>query len=275
MSLPIALQLYSVRNEMKEDLKGTLTKVKELGYDGVEFAGLFKQDPAQIKAWCEELGLTPISAHVPLEDMLDDTDAVLDQYVALGVEYVAVPYITNERRPGTDGFLPTIEDIRKVCEAITARGMVALYHNHDFEFVKVDGEYGLDMLYRMIPADLLQTELDTCWVNIGGENPADFIRKYEGRCPVVHLKDFHREKVDSDEQLYELIGLKSEEKKPAKRNFEFRPVGSGQQDFPAIIKAAERSGAKWFVVEQDSPSMDKTPLECAEISIKYLKSIGL
>lgn len=275
MSLPIALQLYSVRNEMKEDLKGTLAKVKELGYDGVEFAGLFKEDPAQIKAWCDELGLTPISAHVPLQDMLDNTEAVLNDYVALGVEYVAVPYIPTERRPGTDGFLPTIEDVRTVCKAITAKGMVALYHNHDFEFVKVDGEYGLDMLYRKIPADLLQTELDTCWVNIGGENPADYIRKYAGRCPVVHLKDFYREKVVDDEPLYELIGIKTEEKKPAKRNFEFRPVGSGMQDFPAIIKAAEASGAKWFVVEQDNPSMEKTPLECAEMSIKYLKSIGL
>ncbi|PWM41649.1 MAG: sugar phosphate isomerase/epimerase [Clostridiales bacterium] len=275
MALPIALQLYSVRDDMKEDFKGTLEKVKALGYDGVEFAGLFGHAPAEIRAWCRELGLNPISAHVPLQEMLEDLEGVLAQYKEIGVSYIAVPYLPEERRPGTDGFLPTIEDIRKVCRAVKALGMTALYHNHDFEFQKIDGEYGLDMLYRLIPADLLQTELDTCWVNIGGENPADYIRKYEGRCPVVHLKDFYREAVNADEPLYELIGIKSEKKKPAKRSFEFRPVGHGMQDFPAIIKAAEQSGASWVVVEQDQPSMDKKPMECAKMSIQYLKSIGL
>ncbi len=261
MALPIALQLYSVREDMKQDFKAGLKKVKELGYDGVEFAGLFGHDPKEIKAWCEELGLTPISAHVPLQEMLGDLDGTLAKYKEIGVQYIAVPYLPEDRRPGTDGFLPTIEDIRKVCEADKKLGMITLYHNHDFEFVKVDGEYGLDMLYRLIPADLLQTELDTCWVNIGGENPADYIRKYAGRCPVVHLKDFYRESADPSEPLYELIGIKSEAKKPAKKNFEFRPVGHGLQDFPSILKAAEASGATWVVVEQDQPSMGKTPME--------------
>lgn len=275
MALPIALQLYSVRDDMKADFKGTLQKVKALGYDGVEFAGLFGQNAATIKAWCEEIGLNPISAHVPLKEMLEDCEGILDTYKEIGVKFVAVPYVDADRRPGTEGWLPTIEAIAKIGAAANERGLILLYHNHDFEFTKVDGEYGLDMLYRMVPADLLQTELDTCWVNVGGENPADYIHKYDGRCPVVHLKDFYRESVNPDEPLYELIGIKSEEKKPVKKSFEFRPVGKGMQDFPSIIKAAENCGATWFVVEQDNPSMEKTPMECAEISINYLKSIGL
>ena len=75
--LPIAVQLYSVRGDMEADFKGTLQKVKALGYDGVEFAGLFGNDPAQVNAWCKEIGLTPISAHVPLADMLADIDKVI------------------------------------------------------------------------------------------------------------------------------------------------------------------------------------------------------
>ncbi len=273
MKFPVALQLYSVRGDLEADFKGTLEKVKAMGYDGVEFAGIFGQDAATIKGWCEEIGLNPISAHVPLKEMLEDCEGTLDTYKEIGVKFVAVPYVDADRRPGTEGWLPTIEAIQKIGAVAKEKGLTLLYHNHDFEFTKVDGEYGLDMLYRMVPAEYLQTELDTCWVNVGGENPADYIRKYAGRCPVVHLKDFYRETVDADEPLYELIGIKSEEKKPKKKNFEFRPVGKGLQDFPAILKASEQSGATWVVVEQDQPSMEKTPMECAEISINYLKTI--
>ncbi len=275
MALPIGLQLYSVRDDMKVDFKGTLQKVKNLGYEAVEFAGLFGYSGAEVKAMCEEVGVKPLSAHVPLKEMIEDCEGTLNTYKEIGVEYIVVPYVDGDRRPGTEGWLPTIEAVRKIGEAAKEKGLILLYHNHDFEFTKVDGEYGLDMLYRLVPAEYLQTELDTCWVNVGGENPADYIRKYAGRCPVVHLKDFYRESVNPDEPLYELIGIKSEEKKPAKKNFEFRPVGSGLQDFPAIIKAAEKSGAQWFVVEQDQPSLEKSPMECAEMSIRYLKSIGL
>ena len=273
MAFPIALQLYSVRDDMKDDFKGTLKKVKEMGYDGVEFAGLFDLDGATVKAYCEEVGLIPISAHVPLKEMLEDLEGTLNTYKEIGVKFIAVPYVDADRRPGTEGWLPTIEAVAKIGAAAKEKGLTLLYHNHDFEFTKVDGEYGLDMLYRMVSPEYLQTELDTCWVNIGGENPADYIRKYDGRCPVVHLKDFYREKVDADEPLYELIGIKSEAKKPKKKNFEFRPVGKGMQDFPAILKASEKAGATWVVVEQDNPSMEKTPMECAEISVNYLKSI--
>ena len=148
--------------------------------------------------------------------------------------------------------------------------MQMLYHNHDFEFMKLGGKYALDILYDTIPADLLKTELDVCWVNVGGENPSDYIRKYSGRCPVVHLKDFYGEKSDD---MYELIGI---ENKAPKRpgNFEFRPVGSGLQDFPSILKASEESGAEWVIVEQDKPSMGLTPMECIEKSREYLKTLG-
>lgn len=273
MKFPVALQLYSVRGDLEADFKGTLEKVKAMGYDGVEFAGIFGQDAETIKKWCAELDLIPISAHVPLKEMLEDLDGTLETYKAIGVKYVAVPYVDADRRPGTEGWMPTIEAVAKIGAAAKEKGMTLLYHNHDFEFTKVDGEYGLDMLYRLVPADLLQTELDTCWVNVGGENPADYIRKYDGRTPVVHLKDFYRESVNPDEPLYELIGIKSEEKKPAKKSFEFRPVGYGLQDFPSILKASEQNGAEWVVVEQDQPSMEKTPMECAEMSINYLKTI--
>jgi sugar phosphate isomerase/epimerase len=149
-------------------------------------------------------------------------------------------------------------------------GLIMLYHNHEFEFVKIDGKYGLDIMYDTVPASALQTELDVCWVNVGGETPADYVRKYTGRAPVVHLKDFSGKK---DENMYELIGL--EKKAPSRPDgFEFRPVGYGLQDMPSVLAAAEDAGAKWVVVEQDRPSLGKKPLECAAMSRHYLSTLG-
>lgn len=270
MALSVAIQVYSVRDDASADLRGTLEKIKKMGYDGVEFAGLYGNSPAAIKAMCNEIGLVPISAHVPYLDMLADPKGVLSQYAEIGVKFVAVPYLTHEYRPGTDAFPEVVKNVEMLGKVAKEFGIQLLYHNHDFEFAKIDGKYALDMLYDTVPAEYLQTELDVCWVNVGGEVPADYIRKYSGRCPVVHLKDFYGEK---DENMYELIGINTPApKKPG--NFEFRPVGSGLNDFPAILSAAAESGAEWVVVEQDKPSMGLTPLECAEKSRNYLKSIG-
>ena len=266
---PIALQLYSVRDDMEADFEGTLKKVKALGYDGVEFAGLFGKTAAEIKKMCGEIGLIPISAHVPFVDMMNDPD-LLSVYSEIGCEYVVIPYLTEEYRPGQDKFAEVIEGAKMLGKKASELGMKLCYHNHDFEFVKINGEYALDILYREVPADLLSTQIDTCWVNVGGENPAEYIRKYAGRVEIVHLKDFTGGK---SENMYALIGIDDDKKKESSGSFEFRPVGSGVQNFPAILDASKEVGAKWVVVEQDSPSMGKTPMECAEASIKYLKSI--
>ncbi|NMA95153.1 MAG: sugar phosphate isomerase/epimerase [Clostridiales bacterium] len=276
MKLSIALQLYSVRDFVEKDLRDTLKKVKEIGYDGVEFAGLYGHEPAKIKVMLDEIGLIPVSAHVPLEDMLKAPDKVISAYADIGCEYIAVPHLLQERRPGTEGFAQTIKDIKEMAKIAQKYNLQMLYHNHDFEFVKIDGEYGLDILYRSIPEELLKTEIDTCWINIAGEDPAEYIRKYTGRSPVVHLKDFYMSDNEKPEQLYELIGTEGNEKsEKGKGEFEFRPVGHGMQDFTSILKASKEAGAQWLIVEQDQPSLDKTSMECASMSREYLKKLGL
>ena len=268
MALPVAVQVYSVRDDAKEDLHGTLEKIKAMGYDGVEFAGLYGNDPEDIKKMCEEIGLVPISAHVPYLDMVGAPKGILKKYAAIGCEYVAVPYLSADYRPEGDCFDEVIANIKNLGKVAKELGIQLLYHNHDFEFVKIDGKYALDVLYEEVPAEYLQTELDTCWVNVGGEVPAEYIKKYTGRAPVVHLKDFYGEKSDN---MYELIGIKSD--KPQRPSgFELRPVGSGVQDFPAILAAAEAAGTKWVVVEQDNPSMGLTPMESIAKSREYLKT---
>lgn len=263
---PIALQVYSVRDDAEKDFAGTMRLVKEMGYDGVELAGLYGQGSAvACKAILDELGLELISAHVPMNAL--DEDAILDDYAAACVKYVAIPWYDAPK--SEEELAKTIEHFRKTGERCKVRGIQLLYHNHDFEFGKISGKYILDSYYAGLSEDLLKTELDTCWVNVGGENPADYVRKYSGRSPVVHLKDFVGSR---SENMYALIGTDAAHEEH-EGQFELRPVGYGKQDFPAILAAAEDAGAQWVVVEQDSPSMGKTPLECAKMSIDYLKSI--
>ncbi len=267
----IGLQVYSVREQLEADFYGTLKAVKEMGYTAVEFAGLYGNDPLEIRKMCDELGLIPLSAHVPYVDLINDTERTLEAYRQIGCQYVAVPYLTEEYRPGAEKFEEMIEGVKKIGAAAAEKGMVLLYHNHDFEFVKLDGKYALDILYEEVGPELLQTEIDTCWVNVGGENPSEYVAKYAGRIPLVHLKDYAGTK---SEKMYALIGIEEEEDAaPAENTFEFRPVGKGVQDFPSIVKAAIDGGAQWFIVEQDMPSMGLTPLECAKASVEYVKSI--
>ena len=268
-SFPIALQLYSVSDQMEQDVARTLRAVKDLGYDGVEFAGTFGKSAAELAALCGELGLTPLSAHVPFVDLMADPDGQIAYYRELGCRYVVIPYLTEEYRPGNARFDEVIAGARLLGRLAAENGMTLLYHNHDFEFLRVDGEYALDRLYREVPADCLQTELDTCWVRVAGEDPAAYLRRYAGRAPVVHLKDYVGGK---SQNMYALIGIDDDQPRQPS-TFEFRPVGQGVQDFPAILAAAEDAGANWVVVEQDAPSGGHSTLECAGMSLAYLRSL--
>lgn len=269
--MKVALQLYSVRDKMETDFEGTLGKVAEFGYQGVEFAGLFGRTAGQVKTLLKKLNLEPISAHVALAEMLPDLEGTMKLYREIGCEYIVVPYLPEEYRPEAGHFTETLETIKKCGEAAKKAGLQLLYHNHDFEFTKIDGEYYLDTIYRVIPADLLKTELDTCWVNVGGEDPAAYVRKYSGRAPVVHLKDFFMKGRQKD-GLYELIGI--DKKASAQEEaFGFRPIGYGMQNIPEILKASEEAGASWVVVEQDRPAPGQESMESAKMSAEYLRKV--
>ncbi len=269
MRVPIALQVYSVRDEAENDLFGTLKRVKEMGYEGVELAGLYGHSPAQVKEMLAQIGLKAVSAHVPIHELLEDIPGCVAAYREIGCPYIAIPWLGEEDRPGEQNYPNIVRGIQAVAEEMKKQGGILLYHNHDFEFRKVDGEYALDRLYEEIPSDLLQTELDTCWVNVAGEDPAAYLRKYAGRAPLVHIKDFVMPG-KKPVHLYELIGAANEEKEED-AGFEFRPVGYGAQDVKGLLQACEEAGTKWIIVEQDEPSLGKTSMECAKMSIDFLK----
>mgnify|MGYP000417642119 FL=1 len=129
------------------------------------------------------------------------------------------------------------------------------------------------MLYSTIPADLLQTEIDTCWVKVAGVDPSEYIMKYAGRSPVVHLKDF-KMSGGKHGSLYKLIGIDDGEEQEEESSFSFMPVGHGEQDMPSILAACEDAGANWVVVEQDDPAKGATRLESVKLSREYLQTLS-
>lgn len=270
MTLPVALQLFSVRDTFEKDPMGTLKQVKEIGYDGVEFAGLFGNDPKALRAELDTLGLRAISAHVPFKELCEDIDTVITNYKILGCDYIVIPWLDAKKSLTAETLPETIESVKKIGKALKDAGFTLLYHNHNFEFEKMDGEYILDILYNKVDPSLLQTELDTCWVNVGGEDPTQYILKYSSRSPVVHLKDFVG---GGKEGLFELIGDETAKMEKKKEEFDFRPVGYGVQNFPSILDAAVKAGAKWVVVEQDR-STERAPLEAVKMSKEYLATLG-
>ena len=266
----IGLQLYTVRNELENDFVDTLKKVKEMGYEGVEFGGsICGYTAAEVKKICEEIGLIPFSAHIRFLSMLEDPE-ILKTYKEIGCEYSVIPYLEEGYRPGQEGFDSVVSGAKKLGPIAKEIGLKMCYHNHDFEFNKIGDEYAIDLLYREVPAEFLQPEFDTCWIKVSGVNPVDYIHKYAGRQEILHLKDFVGGKT---ENMYALIGIDENEEKDTGDKFEFRPVGYGCQNFPEILQAAKEVNIKWVIVEQDQPSMGKTPLECAKMSIDYLNSL--
>jgi len=274
--LPVGIQVYGLRDLLEntpENFEKVMRGIKAMGYDGVELAGLYGLSAEYVRDTLKEIGLEPISAHVPLVDMMADAEGVAKEYgEVIGVKYIVVPYLPEEYRHNTPGYPVVIEEMKKIGAVMKAHGIKLLYHNHDFEFVTLpDGTFGFDDIYTQIPADLLMVEPDTCWIKVAGQDPAGYVTKYGERCEIVHLKDFIKE--GNPKNLYKLIGIETEEAEEETGIFEFRPVGFGQQIWEPILAAAENAGSKWVVVEQDE-HYDLCPMECARRAREYLKILG-
>ena len=274
--LPIAIQVYGLRDLLEdhpENFRTVMQQIKDMGYDGVELAGLYGLKPAEAKQILDEVGLTPISAHVAFAEMMEDLDQVIADYSEIGVKYLVMPYMAEEYRPvNPEGFEKFLPLLNQVGEKIHQAGMTFLYHNHDFEFVKLpDGRWGYDAMFEAIPHDHLMSELDTCWCDVATGAVTDFVKKYTDRLPVIHLKDYIKQ--GEVKNMYKLIGIEEEESEEDTGYFGFRPVGFGQMIWEPILDAALGANTRWAVVEQDE-HYETDPLECARRSREYLKILG-
>ncbi|WP_379138433.1 sugar phosphate isomerase/epimerase family protein [Paenibacillus sp. sgz500958] len=243
--LKIGLQLYTLREELEQDFEGTLRMVAAMGYSGVEFYNYFGRSPEQVNALLKETGLTALGAHRPYTSMLEDTEQEIAFNLEIGNRNLIVPYLTEEQR----NWEQVIEGLKQIGEKVKDSGAVLYYHNHEFEFTEHYGDRTVfDAIFDEVPADLLQVELDTCWAHFAGYDAVEYIHKYAGRLPIIHLKDMKRREDGTAETVV---------------------LGEGKVDLPAILDAAAAVGVEWAVVEQDFCS--RSPLESVADSLNWVR----
>src|SRR6266852_1321802 len=176
--IPIALQMYTLRNETARDFAGTLREVAKIGYAGVDFAGTDGLSAAELRRLLSDLNLQVAGSHTGLDALEGDLNAALDFTQEIGSEFVVCAYLPEERRRSADDYRALAEVLNRAGAACKQRGLQLCYHNHAFEFQRFDGQYALDILYRATDPELVQGELDTYWIQKGGVDPAAYIRQY-------------------------------------------------------------------------------------------------
>jgi sugar phosphate isomerase/epimerase len=243
--VPIALQLYSVREQMTKDFENTVRRVAEIGYDGVEVAALPDSvKVADAKVFFDELGLTVVGAHSPLP--LDKAqEAVLETLAALGRPYLVCPWLN----PAT--YFRSKEGVEQACVLLNrantiARdaGMTLLYHNHWFEFETFGGDLAFVLMAECLDASI-GLEVDTYWVRVAGLDPVKILRDLGDRAPLLHIKDG-----------------------PGTVEAAMTAVGAGIMDVPAILEVAS---PEWLIVELDRCDTDL--MTAVEESYAYLKDL--
>jgi sugar phosphate isomerase/epimerase len=245
----IALQLYTLREQMAADPQGTLRAVAELGYPAVEVAGLAGLSVGAFRTTLDELGLQAPSCHISLQRLEQELAGALDEAEALGCAFVVCPWLPPDRR-NAEGYAALATTLATAGAACAARGLQLCYHHHDFEFERFAGETALDRLLGATDAAQVQLEADIYWAAFAGHEPVALFERLAGRVPLVHLKDMAAD---------------------AERSF--AEVGHGTLDMPAIIAAATQAGARWLIVEQDRCA--RPPLESVAMSLEYLRRLGL
>ncbi|NRF95310.1 sugar phosphate isomerase/epimerase [Paenibacillus frigoriresistens] len=245
---PIAFQPYTIQKQLVEDYAGSLERVAAIGYQGIEI-GMPPEGMkiAEQKALLDRLGLQVINTWGGFNSFDIDTEQIADYLDEVGGRYITVSML----------FDGTLEDVlnksgqmNRIGEAFHRRGKQFLYHNHDWEFKRIDGETILDILLRETDPELVKMEMDTYWIKRGGEDPAVYLSKLQNRCPLLHIKD-----MEAGEEQF------------------FAEIGEGILDFTKISRVAEAIGTQWLVVEQDQSRLD--PFESLAISYRNLHHLDL
>jgi len=253
MALPLGLQLYSLREAAAKDFPAVLAKVADMGYAGVEFAGLHNMKPADVAKIVADLGMKCVSAHMPCPTP-ENVNQVVDDAKALGIGYIV-----------TGGWIDHFKDYASIlsfaakvevgAELVAPHGLQVGIHNHWCEFDHlVEGKLPHAIFMGLTRKAFAQ--LDIYWAKFGGTDPAAYLATLKGRVPLLHVKDGTLEKNDKGGPCTPHTA-----------------VGAGKIDTPAAVKAAEKAGTKWLLVELDNCATD---MEAAvRQSAEYLVGNGL
>lgn len=239
-----------VDNFLKEDWKGTLEKLARQGYTEMEFGNFMGNSAAEFKAVCKSLGINPFAGGSAMTDMLKDTDKKIAEALETGKEYWICywPWLGDAKNITADEAKIAADNLNKLGAACKKGGIRFCWHNHNWEFQKATTE-GLpfDILMKNTDPQAIKTELDIYWVQKGGGNPLECLKKYPGRIEILHVKDM--------------------DATPEKS---FACAGSGIIDFRPIFREACDQGIRHFIVEKDG---EKNGIECLKSSAEYLKNL--
>lgn len=246
----IGAQFFTIRDFCK-DLNGlseSLKKVADIGYEYVQISGICPYEPEWLKAELQKNGLKCVLTHTPADRLTGDTAQVARDHDVFGCDYVGLgfyPFDESKSDKNYDNFIKTYKPVAK---ALKENGKYFMYHNHDREFIKLDGKLILQRLSEEFAADEMGFTLDTFWVQAGGGDPAQWIERLSGRLPCIHLKDF-------------------------KYGKQMAVVGEGNINFDRVFEKAEAAGTKYMLVEQDN-CYDEDPFDCLKRSYNNLRVMG-
>ncbi|MEP3226148.1 MAG: sugar phosphate isomerase/epimerase [Parasphingorhabdus sp.] len=249
--LVIGAQLYTVRDAMTNNIDGTLTKISNMGYQTVEFAGLFGEDPKRVGQLVRSLDMQVIGSHIDAHDLRLRPEKVIAETKALGARYMVLAWIPAEERQNLEQWEDWIKIINHVAEKAHAQGIGFAYHNHEFEFTPIsDSSRSIEpfeLLFAKLNPRYVDFELDIYWTRFAGKQPEAYFERFPGRFSMVHIKDMSR------------------------TNKDIVDVGNGRIKIPEIVAQAQKAGVRHFVIEHDNP---KNPFETLQRSLTYLQSIN-
>jgi sugar phosphate isomerase/epimerase len=258
----IGLQLWSLRDQTKADVPAALDWVKARGITEIETAGTGNLSAEEFSKLLKDRGLKAVSAHMGYDALTKDLTGSIKTAKTLGVKYVMTAWIPHDKEGLTAELAhKAAADFSKWGAAFRAEGNTYGYHPHGFEFVALPSEGGktaFDILVAETKPEFVSFEMDVFWVFHAGVDPAALLKKHSNRWSLIHVKDIRKGAV---------TGLSTGGAPPTDNV----AVGTGQINWPEVLKAAQDVGVQHFFIEDETP----TPLVCIPDSLKYLRALKL
>lgn len=254
--VPIGLELYSVRDDLANDVRGTLKAVATMGYEGVEFAGPPPRPATELRKLLDEFGLVCCGWHTPFEAVQPDRLAeTIELNQEVGNRYAIIPGLPGHLIQTRDDWRKMADFFNELADKLAPHGMQTGYHNHHIEFTPLDGEPPWDTFFGNTKKEVVM-QLDTGNALFGGGDCLEILRKYPGRAATVHLKPYSKSAGKDDPREG------------------FRPViGDDELPWEDIFSLCETVGeTTWYIVEYESDAFP--PLEAVDRCLKALRAMG-